>query len=89
MQKVVAAGHCFTRKGASNDGCDNRYFDNNRNSVQTPGLRVDRPEEEKAMEKVGKCPICGGKTSLKRVDVTESVGKRLVLIRKVKAEVCS
>ena len=50
---------------------------------------MDRPQEEKIMRKVGMCPICGGKTSIKRVDVTESAGKRLVLIKKVEAEVCS
>ena len=50
---------------------------------------MDRPQEEKVVKKVGKCPICGGRTTMKRVDVTESAGKRLVLIKKVEAEVCS
>jgi YgiT-type zinc finger domain-containing protein len=47
-----------------------------------------RSKEEKVM-KVGKCPICGGKTAVKRVDVTESIEGKLVLIKSVEAEVCS
>ncbi len=39
--------------------------------------------------KLGICPICGGNTVRKRVDLTESVRSRLVVIRSVKAEVCS
>ncbi len=39
--------------------------------------------------KLGICPICGGKTVRKRVDLTESVKDRLVVIKSVKAEVCS
>ncbi|MHB2036158.1 MAG: type II toxin-antitoxin system MqsA family antitoxin [Nitrososphaerales archaeon] len=45
-------------------------------------------QEEKVVRKV-MCPICGGRTTMKRVSVTESAGKRLVLIKKVEAEVCS
>lgn len=45
---------------------------------------------QKAKEmKLGICPICGGKTVRKRVDLTESVKGRLVVIRSVKADVCS
>jgi len=50
--------------------------------------RSGKEKEERIMDKVGRCPICGGKTSVKAVDVTENVEKRLVLIRKVQAEVC-
>lgn len=50
---------------------------------------MDRSQEEKVVRKIGKCPICGGRTTMKRVSVTESAGKRLVLIKKVEAEVCS
>ncbi|MBI2184263.1 MAG: type II toxin-antitoxin system MqsA family antitoxin [Thaumarchaeota archaeon] len=39
--------------------------------------------------RAGKCPICGGKTTMKRVDVTESVGNRLVVVKSVEAEVCT
>ena len=39
--------------------------------------------------KVGACPICGGKTARKSVDLTESVKGKIVIIKKVKAEVCS
>ncbi len=39
--------------------------------------------------KLGICPICGGETVRKRVDLTETVKARLVVIRSVNAEVCS
>ncbi|MDE1862667.1 MAG: type II toxin-antitoxin system MqsA family antitoxin [Thaumarchaeota archaeon] len=39
--------------------------------------------------KLGICPICGGATKEGLVDITESVKGKIVLIRDVKAEVCS
>jgi YgiT-type zinc finger domain-containing protein len=39
--------------------------------------------------KLGTCPICGGKTIRKNVDFTESVKGKIVIIKKVNAEVCS
>jgi YgiT-type zinc finger domain-containing protein len=45
---------------------------------------------QKAKEmKLGICPICGGKTVRKNVDLTESIKNKIVIIEKVKAEVCS
>ena len=45
---------------------------------------------QKAKEmKLGVCPICGGKTMRKHVDLTESIKGKIVIIKKVKAEVCS
>ena len=38
--------------------------------------------------KLGVCPICGGKTVRKSVDLTESLKGKIVIIKKVKAEVC-
>ncbi len=38
---------------------------------------------------LGKCPICGGITNGRLVDITESLGGKIVLIRDIKAEVCS
>lgn len=47
-------------------------------------------ELQKAKEmKLGICPICGGKTAGKNVDLTESIKGKIVIIKKVKAEVCS
>ncbi len=44
---------------------------------------------QKAKEmKLGICPICGGKTVRKGVDLTESIKGKIVIIKKVKAEVC-
>lgn len=37
---------------------------------------------------LGICPICGGKTTQKSVDLTESIKDKVVIIKKVKAEVC-
>ncbi len=37
---------------------------------------------------LGICPICGGKTTRKGVDLTESIKDKVVIIKKVKAEVC-
>jgi len=39
--------------------------------------------------KLGVCPICGGKTVSKNVELTESIKGKIVIIKKVKAEVCS
>jgi YgiT-type zinc finger domain-containing protein len=39
--------------------------------------------------KLGICPICSGKTLKREVDLTESVRGKFVIIKKVKAEVCS
>lgn len=45
---------------------------------------------QKAKEmKLGTCPICGGKTVKKYVDLTESIKSKFVVIKKVEAEVCS
>lgn len=47
-------------------------------------------ELQKAKEmKLSTCPICGGKTVRKHVDLTESVKGKFLIIKKVKAEVCS
>lgn len=39
--------------------------------------------------KLGKCPLCGGNTTVQLVDVTESLNGKIVLIKDIKAEVCS
>ncbi len=38
---------------------------------------------------LGKCPLCGGTTNTESVDITESLGGKIVLIKDIKAEVCS
>lgn len=38
---------------------------------------------------LGKCPLCGGATTTKSVDITESLSGKIVLIKDIKAEVCS
>jgi YgiT-type zinc finger domain-containing protein len=50
-------------------------------------LQKERKKEEEM--KLGKCPMCGGKTRMKHVDLTESVNGKMVIINSVKAEVCS
>ncbi len=47
-------------------------------------------ELQKAKDmKLGVCPICGGKTVSKNVDLTESIKGKIMIIKNVKAEVCS
>src|SRR5574341_330244 len=65
-----------------------RRYVNNCDFVYTFERGVARLQETKEM-KLGVCPICSGKTARKRVDLTESVKGRLVVIKSVKAEVCS
>lgn len=38
--------------------------------------------------KAGICPRCGGKTADRSVDVLESIGGKLVILRGISAEVC-
>ena len=38
---------------------------------------------------LGKCPLCGGTTKTESVDITESISGKIVLIKDIKAEVCT
>ena len=38
---------------------------------------------------LGKCPLCGGTTKTESVDITESISGKMVLIKDIKAEVCT
>lgn len=38
---------------------------------------------------LGKCPLCGGTTKIELVDITESMSGKIVLIKDIKAEVCT
>lgn len=38
---------------------------------------------------LGKCPICGGTAKTESVDITESISGKMVLIKDIKAEVCT
>jgi len=47
-------------------------------------------ELQKAKDmKLRVCPICGGKIVSKNVDLTESIKGKIMIIKNVKAEVCS
>ncbi len=39
--------------------------------------------------KVGRCPLCGGKTEEKEVEVEERIHGKMHIIKGVKAEVCT
>jgi len=49
---------------------------------------VDRIQKEEKKMKVGICPICGGKTARKNVDVVDTVNGKFIIIRGISAEVC-
>jgi YgiT-type zinc finger domain-containing protein len=64
-----------------------RYV-NNRDPVYAIEREVVGLQRAKEM-KLGICPICGGKTERKNVDLTQTINRKIVIIKKVKAEVCS
>lgn len=50
---------------------------------------MDPVQKEKGKMRVGTCPICGGETVDKKVDVIETVNGRWVIMQGVPAEVCT
>lgn len=65
-----------------------RRYVNNCHSVYTIRQELVSLRITKEMN-LGMCPLCGGSTKTQSVDITESLNGKIILIKDVKAEVCS
>jgi YgiT-type zinc finger domain-containing protein len=78
-QETLACGLCVAKTCRYVNNCDRVY------TIEREMVGLQKAKEMK----LGICPICGGKTVRKHVDLTESIKNKFVIIKKVKAEVCS